>query len=304
MNDILVSVITCTHNPRPDYLERVLGALRVQTLGRRNWEYIVVDNASNVGLAEQLDLSWHVRARVVREDAIGLTRARLRGIREARCDLLVFVDDDNELARDFLEKTLEIAKEKPFLGAWSGCCKGEFEGGPPEWTRRYWGNLVVRNVTRDTWSNLPRLPDTMPCGAGLCVRRIVAWHYLQLYEERRRPFELDRIGDSLLSGGDNDLAGSACSLGLGVGLMSALELTHLIPKDRLTPEYLARLAEGISYSSTLLDAEYGIAGRMRGFIGWLADQVRIFRQKGQHRGILRAVYRGRRQALQVLRHRH
>jgi hypothetical protein len=46
----------------------------------------------------------------------------------------------------------------------------------------------------------------MPCGAGLCVRRGVAEHYLRLHESGERTFQLDRTGDALLSGGDNDLA--------------------------------------------------------------------------------------------------
>ena len=93
----------------------------------------------------------------------------------------------------------------------------------------------------------------MPCGAGLCVRREVALHYLSLYESGKRSFQFDRTGDSLLSGGDNDLAGCACDIGLGVGLIASLKLTHLIPPERLTEDYLARLSEGIHYSGALLD---------------------------------------------------
>ena len=52
-----------------------------------------------------------------------------------------------------------------FLGAWSGQCLPEFEAPPPEWTRRYWGTLCIREFDKDVWSNLPLLPETMPCGA-------------------------------------------------------------------------------------------------------------------------------------------
>ena len=46
----------------------------------------------------------------------GLTYARLRGIKEASGDLLVFVDDDNVLDPDYLETVQRVAEEKPFLG--------------------------------------------------------------------------------------------------------------------------------------------------------------------------------------------
>jgi hypothetical protein len=296
----MLSVIICTYNPRCDYLRRCIEALRNQKLPCNRWELIVVDNRSEEPLADRTDLSWHPQARIVREETLGLTSARLRGIRETTGELLVFADDDNLLDADFLENAVRTAEEKVFLGSWSGQCRPEFEEPPPRWTRRYWGSLVIREFRNDFWSNLPRLPDTMPCGAGLCVRREVAQRYLQLHESGERSFQYDRAGDSLLSGGDNDLAACACEIGLGVGLIASLKLTHLISPERLTVEYLARLAEGIHYSSTLLDSERGIHTGSRSALNRTADFLRIIRLEQPHRRILRAAFRGRDRALQRL----
>lgn len=295
-----LSVIICTHNPRSDYFGRTLEALRAQTLPFEKWEMLVIDNASKQPVQERFDFTWHPAARVIREDKLGLTPARLRGIAEADGELLVFVDDDNVLDPDFLETALRIAAERPFLGSWSGQCRPGFEEQPAEWTRRYWGNLVIRQFETDTWSNLPRLVDTMPCGAGLCIRRGVARHYLALNQAGQRSVQLDRTGTSLLSGGDNDLAACACDVGLGVGLVSALKLTHLIPPVRLTEDYLTRLAEGIAYSSILLDRERGITHPPRGVLGRFADYVRTLLLAGPHRRVLRAAYRGRDRAIRGL----
>ena len=71
-----VSVILCTHNPRPDYLDRVLASLRGQTLPAEQWEFLLVDNASKQPLAETWDISWHSCGRHVREEELGLTGAR------------------------------------------------------------------------------------------------------------------------------------------------------------------------------------------------------------------------------------
>jgi hypothetical protein len=212
----------------------------------------------------------------------------------------VFVDDDNVLDADFLEIALRVSKEKHFLGSWSGQCRPTFEETPPEWTRRYWGNLVIRQFDEDVWSNLPRLPDSMPCGAGLCVRRDVALQYLHLHESGRRSFQFDRTGATLLSGGDNDLAACACDIGFGLGLIAALKLQHLIPPQRLTADYISRLAEGITFSSTLLDALRGIRPVRRVGLGRAADFLRIMRLKQPHRLILRASLRGRDRAIQQL----
>lgn len=297
---VMLSVIVCTHNPRPNYFARMLESLRSQTLSRDSWELLIVDNASEPGRFSDPDLSWHPGARLVREPQLGLTPARLRGVRESAGDLLVFVDDDNVLDPDYLETAQRIAGERPFLGSWSGQCRPGFEVNPPEWTRRYWGNLSLREFDQDVWSNLPRLPDTMPYGAGLCVRRAVALRYLELHDSGKRKFQFDRTGGSLISGGDNDLAGCACDLGLGVGLVSALKLTHLMPADRLTQDYLARLAEGISFSAVLLDAERGLAVPSRGRIGQIADAIRVARLKQPHRRIIQAANRGRDRAMRIV----
>ena len=234
----MLSVVICTHNPRPGYFSKCLDALHFQTLSLSSWELVIVDNRSDKPLADRMDLAWHPGARIVREETLGLTSARLRGIRESKGDLLVFVDDDNVLDVHFLETALRTMEERPFLGSWSGQCRPRFDEPPPDWTRRYWGNLVIREFDKDVWSNLPRLPQSMPCGAGLCVRREVALHYLDLHKSGKRSFQFDRNGKSLLSGGDNDLAACACDIGLGVGLIASLELTHLISAERLTEDYL------------------------------------------------------------------
>jgi glycosyltransferase involved in cell wall biosynthesis len=288
-----ISVILCTHNPKPCYLSRTLEALRQQSLPLSEWELVLVDNRSDVPLADILDLTWHGSATVIREEKLGLTPARLRGIRQARGELFVFVDDDNLLDPDFLETALRVAHEKSFLGSWSGQCRPAFEKDPPEWTRRYWGNLVIRQFDEDRWSNLARSPDTMPCGAGLCVRRNAAMHYLRLNDSGQRGFQFDRTGNSLVSGGDNDLAACACDLGLGVGLISGLRLTHLIPPDRLTADYLARLAEGIHFSAVLLDGIYSAPQAVEKWRVRIRDWVKASLRFQPHRRIQRSVLRGR-----------
>jgi glycosyltransferase involved in cell wall biosynthesis len=294
------SVIVCTHNPRADYLSRAIDGLRAQTMPTADWELILVDNASAPGKAPAGDLSWHPRARIVREDALGLTPARLRGIREASADLLVFVDDDNVLDPDFLATAHRIALERPFLGSWSGQCRPEFDQPPPDWTRPYWGNLVIREFDRDVWSNLPRLPASMPCGAGLCVRRAVAERYLHLHVSGQRALQLDRTGSSLLSGGDNDLAACACDLGLGLGLVSDLRLTHLIPPERLTADYLARLAEGIFYSAVLIAYLRSSVDELRSYrVRWI-ERLRVLLKRQPHRRIHAAGLRGRDRGLRFL----
>lgn len=252
-----ISVIICTHNPRRDYLEQVLQALKLQTLPRKQWELLLIDNASNQPLSTEIDLSWHPQVRHIREEKLGLTPARLRGIREAVTETLVFVDDDNVLDSDYLEVVLRISKDWPTIGAWGGQIRPEFEETPPDWTKPFWGMLAIREFEQDKWSNLLHQHQTTPCGAGLCVRQVVARKYADLVGDQPKRGGMDRKGKLLTSCGDEDLAFTASDIGLGTGLFTSLKLTHLIPASRLQEDYLLRLVEGMTYSLTILDSFRG-----------------------------------------------
>ncbi len=260
--ELAISVIVCTHNPRLDYLEKVLAALKSQTLSSERWELLLIDNASEQLLSRDINLTWHKNACHIREAQLGLTPARLRGIREAQTQLLVFVDDDNVLDSDYLEVTLQISKDFPFLGAWGGQIRGEFEIIPPDWARPYLSLLAIREFEQDKWSNLLHQHETTPCGAGMCVRKSVADKYFDLVKHDLLRLGLDRKGEDsqsqiLLSCGDTDLAFTSCDVGLGTGQFTALKMRHLIPDTRLTEEYLVRLMEGITYSQIILDSFRG-----------------------------------------------
>jgi hypothetical protein len=246
-----VSVVIPTHNPRMDYLARVIDALRAQTLSPEQWELLVVDNASKEMLDGRLDLSWHPHARIVREQRTGLTPARLRGFAETKGDLIVLVDDDNVLDPDYLEKALDIAGEFPFLGAWSGQSVLEFEDAalqPPAMLRSL---LLERHLDCDCWSNDRHHTKSDPYGAGMCVRRVVAEAYARRLATEPKRMELDLSGEDLLYGGDLDLAFAGLDVGLGKGAFQRLKFTHLIPKSRCSTDYLMRAAEGHAYSEVI-----------------------------------------------------
>ena len=294
-----LSVIICTHNPQADYLRRVLDALKAQTLPREQWELLLVDNASREPLASTWDLSWHPRARHIREDELGLTPARLRGIRESTGELLVFVDDDNVLRSDFLANALAISREFPFLGAWGGNVEGEFEQEVPDWLKPHLHALAVRKVDRDYWSNYYADNRSMPFGAGLCARKLVAVAYAQAIISRPASRRLGRRGSSLVSGEDIDLALTAYDSGFGTGLFHKLQTTHIIPKGRMTVDYLCRLLEGIEYSTHLLrrqrnssyipPQEPALTRWLKAYQVWrLPDPIRSF-AKAQNRGLAKAM---------------
>ena len=251
-----VSVVIPTHNPRRDYLEQVLGALGAQTLDRSKWELVVVDNKSE-------DIGYRIsdivggsstgltNARVVREDKVGLTNARLRGFAETTGEIIVLVDDDNVLAPDYLEQVVRIGKEDPQLGTWSGAIELLLEPGSPQPAEKLRHLLCERKLERAVWSNDRSHFAATPWGAGECIRRKVAEAYADKVAREPRRRQLDLQGKDLVYGGDTDIAYTGCEMGYAMGVFPGLKVKHLIPSSRCTEEYLLKNYEAHAYSEVL-----------------------------------------------------
>ena len=249
-----VSVIICTHNPRPDYLQKTLAALREQALPRSGWELLVIDNLSDYPLAERFDISWHPHGRILVEKSLGLTKARLCGIKNSSGENIFFVDDDNELDPHYLDTGLDIVDKHPNLGVFGGQILPKYKNEPPSWFNRFEHLLAIRRVEKDIWGNDPDDYKTTPVGAGMIVRRVVAEKYFNELKNDKVRQNLDRKGDQLFGGGDIDISITACEMGHGKGIFKSLVIHHLIPPERLEINYLARLNEQSYFSKTLRDA--------------------------------------------------
>ncbi len=300
----MLSFILCTHNPRPDYLARTLKSLSQQAFPVQHWELVLVDNASQPPLTELEGWTGAAPARIVHEERLGLTPARLCGMRQSRGDLLVFVDDDNILAPDYLSQAAALDTQFRHVAVWSGDITPEFEQPPPEWSKQYWHLLALRSVERNVWSN-SYFSETLPIGAGMVVRRSVAERYAQQLAAQSDRLALDRQGESLLAAGDTDMGFTALDMGFGCGVARELRLTHLIPPRRMEETYLVNLARSVTYSHTMLPL-------LRGIMSYSTAQLRrqqarylwySISRDGHRRRYLKAVAAGRIAALKHFRHR-
>src|SRR5437899_3110852 len=132
---VTVSVLLSTHNPHRGRLERALEGLIAQTLSANDWELLVVDNASTPALdAQILRLERHPRARLIREERLGLIFGRMAGIKASGGPIVVFCDDDIVLAPDYLTHVLQIFSADARLGNACGKIFPDFEIEPEIWT--------------------------------------------------------------------------------------------------------------------------------------------------------------------------
>lgn len=212
----------------------------------------MVDNGSSRPLSEG-DLGIPGRSvRILREERPGLTPARLTGIAAARGDILVFVDDDNVLDPGYLAAAREAFAGDASLAAAGGSIFPEYETPPPAWMREFEPLLALRDLGSSPRRARggPRVPwpDLAPVGAGLCIRRSAAEAYAREVASDSARAALDRRGQKLTSGGDNDLVFTALRAGGDIAYLPSLRLTHLIPAARLEPAYLARLNRAVQRS--------------------------------------------------------
>ena len=215
-------------------------------------------------------------ARVVREEKLGLTNARLRGFAETTGEIIVLVDDDNVLAPNYLEEVVRIGREHPHLGTWSGAIELVLEPGSPQPAEKLRHLLCERKVERAVWSNDRSHFAATPWGAGECIRRRVAEAYAAKVAREPRRRQLDLQGKDLVYGGDTDIAYTGCEMGYAMGVFPELKLKHLTPPTRCTEEYLLKNYEAHAYSEVLH--------------GWV-ETGKIPRQRTDVRGRLGALVR-------------
>ncbi len=112
----MISVVVATYN-RAERLERLLAALRAQTLERDQFEVVVVDDASTDATPGALEIALaagDLDLRVVRHAANrGRATSRQDGWQAAGAPLIAFTDDDCVPTPGWLESGLTACGENP-----------------------------------------------------------------------------------------------------------------------------------------------------------------------------------------------
>jgi glycosyltransferase involved in cell wall biosynthesis len=259
----MLTVCICTHKPNPVSLERVVRALRDQTLAPTDWELLIVESGCRDCVEGVVELSWKPGVRLLYEERPGKTFAMAMGVREAKGDAVVFVDDDNVLAPDYLINLTVLLQSHPKVAVFSAEITPEYARTPPEWIGAFARFLAIRSLDRDVWANVDA-PSASPVGAGMCARREVADQFVRLLERDRFLHDFGRSSTSLRAGTDDTIFGwIAFDLGFGCGAFKALRHTHLIGAQRIEHSYLRRIAKDITYSHTVLAWHFGVMKGIR-----------------------------------------
>ena len=243
----MLEVVICTWNNAAS-LEGVLVALaRQESVEQSRWSCLVVDN--NCADDTQDVIQRFVAAgtipglRSVHEPEQGLTPARLRGARSSTAAWIAFVDDDCFVRPDWIAQAIAFAERHPAIGAFGGKVVLDWDVEPPRWLRNY-GWLFAANDQGDVQREV-----AFVAGAGLVVSRrsLAASGWISA------PLLADRVGESLVSGGDVEIVLRIRGAGYALWYVPECELRHRIPARRMAQRYLRSISFNLGISQALSD---------------------------------------------------
>jgi hypothetical protein len=196
------------------------------------WEVLVVDGGrTGSTLLAATELPPRLRIRYVYERADGQSAARRRALREARADLVVFVDDDVTIGAGFLTSYAAAVTAHPDVAFFGGPVEIRFELPPPAWVDV--DLRLLASMFGELWvdpDHLAVFPEKVPGAANFAVRR-----------SRTR---VERFADAVGKGGLNGEEPLFFKRLLGVGAagrwLPCAVVHRWIPPEQTTASHLLR----------------------------------------------------------------
>lgn len=241
----MISIIICTYN-RDCYIKKTLDCIAACCADKADYEIILVDNNSTDHTAErcrefELERGNELNYRYVVETKQGLSNARNRGIAEAQGEMLVFLDDDAFVAKDYLRNLKKHIEEMPDLAAFGGKIDPYYESGKaPEWMSKWsytWVSAIDygKNVT-------PFKGKAYPIGANMGINAKIA------KEAGGFNPNLGRSGKNTMAGEEKDIFNKIRKMGKEIIYFPDVKVEHCIPEKRLTMEFIRSIGDGVGKS--------------------------------------------------------
>ena len=196
----MISVILCTYN-RDKYIYNVLKSVAENDFPHSEYEIVLVNNNSTDTtesecqrfVADYPDIAF----RYCVEKSQGLSYARNCGIRQSAGDLLVYVDDDATVNKEYLGTYARFFAEHPDAVAAGGPILPVYETEEPAWMTHYTRQLITGKLyLGDRQREFPR--GAFPGGGNACYRKRV-FDTIGLFN-----VELGRKGNSLIGAEEKD----------------------------------------------------------------------------------------------------
>lgn len=251
------SLIICTYN-RASYLRETIESVLHHFKNKNNYELLIINNNSTdhtVKVVEEFIDNPVVKYFL--ETNQGLSHARNRGMKEARNDVFVFLDDDIDIEKNYLDLCEELYRD-PAINIVGGKVL-PYNKAVPDWLPL---NFFFIASIFDLGNEKQFVEKLM--GANYTMRREVA-EKTGLYNP-----ELGRKGNSLMAGEEVDYLRRAQNLGYRVLYHPHLIVYHKI-ENKLNKKYVYENMYKNGKTEAFLDAN----NKVRFFLRAVKSLLRI-----------------------------
>jgi glucosyl-dolichyl phosphate glucuronosyltransferase len=245
------SVIICTYN-RCSLLVKTLRSLMEQSFPADRLEIIVVDNNSTDDTAmvvRACALDSPVVISYLLEMNQGLSHARNLGLREARGELIAFIDDDATAEKTWLARLLEGFND-PRTACVGGRVVPAWQAPRSQWPKWLHERLIgFFSVVEYPDRRELHYPD-YPAGTNIAFR-MQALKNTGIFNPR-----LGRTGTSLLSMEETDLCLRLERAGHRIVYTPEAVVSHTITEERLTRDWVRERARWQGISAAIIEREF------------------------------------------------
>lgn len=241
---IRLSLIIATYN-RAAPLLTALESVVHQDADAALWECVVVNNNSKDDTEErfaQFAARYpSLNLRMVRETQQGLSHARNRGIAESTGQYIAIIDDDERINEAFISSYICFFDAHPDAASAGGRIIPEYPSGHPAWMSRYVEQPIANPI--DLGSAVREFPaGHIPGGGNMALRRSAVVRYGAFDPS------LGRVGGKLIGGEESDLFERLARGGERCFYVPDAVMWHIIPPEKLTDDYFARLCYNVGVS--------------------------------------------------------
>lgn len=241
------SFITCTYN-RDKYIGQTLQSVCDQKYPDNNYEIIVIDNNSTdntPSICEEFRAKYpNKNFRYFKEMNQGLSFALNRGIKEAQGEFLIFVDDDETIIPQHLERLDNHLRTYPEAVLCGTPVIPVYEIPEPKWMSRFTQRLIGGYF--DQGKEVKILEAKNYPGTGHTIIK------KELYERYGNyNTELGRKGTSLIGAEDKDMFNRLKNNNIVCYYLPDIPIYHHIPPNKMTDEFFHKLTYSIGKSERI-----------------------------------------------------
>ncbi len=237
---IKISAVLCSYN-RARFIIKAIESIFNQDFDKSLYEVIVVDNNSTEDVLGVLEAYKQAHPgynfKYFTEMQQGVAHARTRCVKEAKGEIVAFLDDDSEAQPGWLASMAGFFDEHPETYSLGGKIVPYFLTDIPDWYSKYFFGLVgnfdlgpkVKQLTKERY----------PCGANMAFRRKV-FDEIGYFNAL-----LGRSGTGLLATEEKDIYKRVLAAGHDVYYLPHVWVKHAVEANKFNADYVKRHSRGI-----------------------------------------------------------